>query len=166
MRPTVRRVLSDEGPSLRDIRLAALQESPWAFGSSYEAEAGRSDADWTDRARLGAAGIDRVTFFALLDHRVVGLIGGYRPENDGSLVELVSMWTSPDARRTGVARALVHAVIGWAADVAAKTVSLWVTRSNEPAHRLYESMGFRETGDYQPLPSDPCKDEIRMTLAL
>jgi GNAT superfamily N-acetyltransferase len=160
---TVRRVFSDEGEALRAIRLAALEESPSAFGSSYEAEARRTDAEWTDRARLGAAGADRVTFFALVDNHVVGLVGGFRPEADGSLVELVSMWTSPEARRTGVARALAAAVIGWATDVAATTVCLWVTRGNGPAHTLYESMGFRETGEYQPLPSDPCKHEIRMT---
>jgi hypothetical protein len=32
--------------------------------------------------------------------------------------------------------------------------------------RLYEATGFRLTGDYQPLPSDPCKDELRMRRAL
>jgi hypothetical protein len=41
-----------------------------------------------------------------------------------------------------------------------------VTRGNAPAHGLYQSMGFRETGGYQPLPSDPCKDEVRMALCL
>ena len=48
----------------------------------------------------------------------------------------------------------------------AERVELWVTRGNDPARHLYESMGFVETGDHQPLPSDPCKDEIRMVLAL
>ena len=45
-------------------------------------------------------------------------------------------------------------------------MGLWVTRGNAPAQLLYESMGFRETGEYQPLPSDPCADEIRMILHL
>jgi hypothetical protein len=43
---------------------------------------------------------------------------------------------------------------------------LWVTRGNEPAQRLYQSIGFRVTGEHQPLPSDPCKDEVRMVLGL
>jgi hypothetical protein len=37
---------------------------------------------------------------------------------------------------------------------------------NAPAPGLYESIGFYDTDDFQPLPSDPCKDEQRMSLAL
>ena len=166
MFPTVRRVRSDEADVLRGVRLAALKESPTAFGSTYEDESRRSDTDWADRARSGAQGVDRVTFFAVADGHVVGLVGGYRPEPNGSGAEFVSMWTSPEVRRTGVARALVSEVVGWAQEAAATTLHLWVTDGNEPAQRLYASMGFRETGERQPLPSDPRKDEICMTLAL
>jgi GNAT superfamily N-acetyltransferase len=164
--PTIRRVRRDEGPSLKAIRLAALKDSPFAFGSSYEAEAERTDDEWTARAQLGAEGVTRVTFFALLNDQVVGLVGGFRPDGDRLVVDLVSMWTSPRARRAGIGRALVHAVLGWARDVSATTVALWVTRGNAPAQRLYESMGFRETGESQPLPSDRSTDELRMTVDL
>jgi GNAT superfamily N-acetyltransferase len=163
---TVRRVLGHEGAMLREVRLAALKESPSAFGSSYEKEAGMTDADWAARARASAAGVDRVTFVAVAGDKLVGLLGGYRPDPSGPEVELVSMWTSPDARRAGVARVLVDAVLAWARETGATTLSLWVTRGNVPAQQLYESAGFRETGAHQPLPSDPCKDETRMTRAL
>lgn len=163
---TVRRVRADEGRALRDIRLAALQESPAAFGSTYDAEANRTDLEWTERAQRGAAGLDRITFFAIVNGQVVGLVGGYRPNSGGSSVELVSMWTTPAVRRIGVARALVGAVLEWARDVDATTLHLWVTRGNDPALRLYESMGFRQTGDSQPLPSDPARDELAMALDL
>jgi GNAT superfamily N-acetyltransferase len=163
---TVRRVRADEGRTLRDVRLAALKESPAAFGSTYEAEAARPDAEWSERAERGAAGIERVTFFAFVDDHVVGLVGGYRPDARGSTVDLVSMWTAPVARRTGVARALVTAVLDWATALSAATVQLWVTRGNEPALALYESMGFRQTGEFQPLPSDPTRDELAMTREL
>ncbi len=43
---------------------------------------------------------------------------------------------------------------------------LWVTTGNEAAEGLYQSMGFEQTGDHQPLPSDPDKDETRMTRAV
>ena len=58
--------------------------------------------------------------------------------------------------------ALVRAVLAWAAGNGATEVGLWVTRGNEPAIRLYERAGFTPTGAYQPLASDPCKDELRM----
>jgi GNAT superfamily N-acetyltransferase len=163
---TVRRVRADEGRALRDVRLTALQESPSAFGSTFDAEASRADLEWTERAQRAAAGPDRVTFFAVLDGRIVGLVGGYRPDARGSIVELVSMWTAPAARRTGVARELVAAVVEWARATSATTVHLWVTRGNEPALRLYEATGFRLTGGSQPLPSDPAKDELAMVLDL
>ncbi len=166
MFPTVRRIRSDEAEVLRAVRLAALEESPTAFGSSFTDEVTRTGADWLERARLGALGVDRVTFFAVVDGDVVGLGGGYRSDPNGSDVELVSMWTSPGARRSGAGRALVSVVIEWAREVPATQLCLWVTRGNEPAQRLYESMGFHTTGDHQPLPSDPCKDEIRMALVL
>jgi GNAT superfamily N-acetyltransferase len=69
-------------------------------------------------------------------------------------------------RGSGVAAELVEAVLGWAADCGARTIALWVTKGNVRAQRFYERMGFTLTGDTQPLPSDPCKDELRMVRKL
>ena len=159
----VRRMRADEWERYRAVRLAALLDAPSAFGSSYGAEADRPDAEWMARADSGARGDERATFFAIDDESgdevVVGLVGGY-VEVDGS-VDLVSMWTSPAARRQSVGRLLVRAVVEWAGD---RPLSLWVTRGNDAAHGLYTAMGFVESGEHQPLPSDPCKDETRMVL--
>src|SRR5213075_3335252 len=128
--------------TLKRVRLAALLDTPSAFGSTHADEAGRSDGEWQERAVAGADGRDRVTFFAVDDDgTVLGLAGGYRPDGDLGAVELVSMWTAPDARRRGVGSALVRAVLDWA-DERVDAVSLWVTRGNDPAHSLYERMGF------------------------
>ena len=166
MPASVCRISNDEGDVLRRSRLAALKESPSAFGSSYEAEAQQTAEEWSERARAGATGSVRSTFFALVDDRVVGLVGGYRSDPEDTTVQLVSMWCAPEVRRTGVSRALMTAVIDWAAATSASSVDLWVTIGNQPAFALYKSFGFHETGDHQPLPSDPSKDEIRMRLPL
>ena len=76
------------------------------------------------------------------------------------------MWVSPTHRRARTASELVDAVVRWAVETGAPTVELWVTRGNDAAVGLYEAAGFRLTGDHQPLPSDPCKDELRMRRAL
>ncbi len=162
----IRRITPADGPDLQAVRLAALADTPSAFGSTFAEEAARSDAEWSDRALWASAGIERITLLARLDERTIGIAGGYREEIGSTEVELVSMWTAPEVRRSGVGRLLVGAVIDWAADTGAVSVGLWVTRGNAPAQLLYESMGFRETGEYQPLPSDPCADEIRMILRL
>ena len=94
-------------------RLAALKESRFAFGSSYDAEANRTDDEWTAWARAGEAGVDRITFFALVSDEIVGLVGGFRPDSDGFVVELVSMWASPEANmRAWSPRSSVRSSIG------------------------------------------------------
>jgi ribosomal protein S18 acetylase RimI-like enzyme len=162
----ISRITPDDGPELRAVRLTALADAPFAFGATLAEEAARSDAEWSDRARWGAAGAERITVLARWEQRVVGIAGGYREQAGADEVHLVSMWTAPEARRSGLGRRLVNAVIDWAADTGASAVGLWVTRGNAPAQLLYESMGFVETGEYQPLPSDPCADELRMILQL
>ncbi len=115
---------------------------------------------------LGAAGERSVTFFAIVDESVVGLVSAYRADPAERSTELVSMWVSPTYRRAGVAVELVTAVVDWAHQTGMATVELWVARGNDAAVRLYGTAGFRLTGDQQPLPSDPCKDEVRMRLRL
>jgi ribosomal-protein-alanine N-acetyltransferase len=120
------------------------------------------DESWEARAVRGAAGERSVTFFAEVAGAIVGLVTAYQPEVAGRSVDLVSMSVSPAQRRAGIAAELVDAVVNWARETGATTVELWVTRGNDAAVRLYETTGFRLTGNHQPLPSDPCKDELRM----
>lgn len=159
---TVRRIRADEHAALRAVRLAALRDSPPAFGSTYQAEAAHPTQHWAERARHSSAGDESATFFATVDERIVGLVGAYRPSRAEAVVELVSMWIAPDIRRSGAARQLVDAVLEWARVGSAASVELWVTQGNDPALELYRCAGFRETGDHRALPSHPCKDEVRM----
>jgi GNAT superfamily N-acetyltransferase len=158
MAAVVRQIRHSEVETLKRVRLAALADSPSAFGSTFEAEAERPDDFWEERARQGADAVDRITFFAFLNDEAVGLVGGLLlPE--AAVVELVSMWIAPTARRSGVARSLAVAVVQWARLVSANAVELWVTVGNVPARRLYESIGFcwhllTNDCDYQDLGGD------------
>ena len=156
----VRRIAADEWPSFKSVRLAALAESPAAFGSTLEREVAFGDDVWQERARVAAAADERSLFLAWSDGEPVGIVGGMR--DDRGHVELVAMWVSPSVRGQSVGQRLVSAVLEFARAVGASRVELWVVRGNDPAQRLYETMGFTVTGDHQPLPHDPCKDEIRM----
>ncbi|MGH3167823.1 MAG: GNAT family N-acetyltransferase [Trebonia sp.] len=156
----VREVGPDEWETLREIRLAALKEAPYAFGSSYEREAPFTEERW--RKRLTSR---TVTFFAELEATPLpaGIAGVY--EEDGA-ADLVSMWVRPAARGRGAADALVNAASDWAKAHGYDTLYLWVTESNAPARKLYERCGFTPTGESQPLPSDPSLPEIRMSRPL
>lgn len=65
MATVVRRVRADEGPLLESVRLAALADSPSAFGSSYAAEADQPADRWAERATRSCGGAQR----HLLRHR-------------------------------------------------------------------------------------------------
>jgi GNAT superfamily N-acetyltransferase len=162
----VRRITTLDGMLLRRVRLEALEDAPSAFSSTFDLEAGRTDAEWVERAVAGSRGRDRATFFGMVDDQVVGLVGGFRPEAASTAVEMVSMWVAPDARRSGVGAALVDSVRAWAVEPDALSIWAGVMRGNDAAQRLYSSKGFAERGSIRPLASDASRSEIRMELSL
>jgi GNAT superfamily N-acetyltransferase len=153
----VRAIDASAWGTMRDVRLAALRDAPQAFGSSYQREIGFSREDWLARI---ARGVNFLAYAAEFGPAPAGLVGGFVPQP--GMAELVSMWVHPQARGLGVGRALVAAVVRWAADEAHCSVHLWVTETNEPARQLYERCGFTQTGERQPLLSHPEQAEIGM----
>jgi RimJ/RimL family protein N-acetyltransferase len=147
----------------RDIRLAALEDAPSAFASTWQKEAELTTSEWMERAQRSEDG-DTLTLVIAADEagRWVGLAGGYRPGDGGADAELISMWVAPDCRRRKVGPELVRAVLAWAESHQADRIGLWVNEANGPAIRLYEKAGFHPTGEVGKLPSDPAQQEIRM----
>lgn len=157
MAVTVRRIRPDDADLLKRVRLAALLDTPSAFARTHAEESGYPDEEWRRRAADWSSGDEGMTAFAELDGEIVGLVGGHRPTP--GTTELVSMWVDPAARGRGVGQALIDAVAAWSAG---EPIELWVTHGNDPAIALYERADFVVTDDVQPLPSDPCRNEIRM----
>jgi ribosomal protein S18 acetylase RimI-like enzyme len=156
----VREVCEDDWELMREVRLAALEEAPYAFSSTYAREITFGEPQW--RGRISERS---VTFFARTDplDSPAGLAGVY--VEDG-VADLVSMWVRPGLRGLGVGEALVEASATWAKAHDFRALFLWVTQSNAAALRLYEQCGFVATGERQPLPSNPAVAEIRMSRAL
>lgn len=158
----IRQIGRGDWAEFRDIRLTALTDSPHAFAVTAAEAASRSDADWEALVRERCASGVSTTWLAHDSAgRAVGMVAAFDDPATTNL-ELVSMWVAPEARGHGLARRLVDSVVTWAGERQAPTVGLWVTCGNDPAIRLYERCGFTVDGDYRPLPSDPCRDEIRM----
>jgi GNAT superfamily N-acetyltransferase len=151
--------LHDVGPddwkAWRELRLAALGEAPYAFGSQL--------ADWIDapeerwRQRLGEPGAYQV--IASIDGTPVGMAGGF-PDNDTA--ELVSMWVAPAGRGKGVGNALMQAVEDWARGTGAGTLELSVVPGNDPAHDLYLRHGYVDTDELGDLMADGVRRELVM----
>jgi GNAT superfamily N-acetyltransferase len=162
----VRRAGPDDWERWREIRLAALADSPAAFGSTLERELGFDEGFW--RERLGHP--DNHSFFAELDGQLVGIAAGYlRPDErgpDGVIAELVAMWVRPEVRGRGVAGALVEAVSKWAREQGRPELRLFVSGGNDAAERVYERVGFERNGFSQPMPRDPDRFEYEMSRQL
>jgi ribosomal protein S18 acetylase RimI-like enzyme len=154
----IRRLRTDEANALRTLRLRALADSPWAYGSSYARELEHGDDWWEARARQDGD----VLYVAADGDELVGMAGGFHPEPD--VVMVWGMWVAPGSRGRGLARALVEAVIGWARERGAATVKLEVTDTERarPAAALYRSLGFVPTGERETLDSDPSLETILM----
>jgi RimJ/RimL family protein N-acetyltransferase len=167
----VRRLRADEWERYREVRLAALRDAPYAFGSTWAEESTRPAERWQQRAAAGAAGVDSAGVIAEAlpsgsERRWVGLAGGYRPGEGAADAELVSMWVAPHVRGHRLAARLARSVIEWAAEPGAALVGLWVSDGNTAAMRAYRALGFAFTGERQPLPSNASAMERRMLLAL
>lgn len=142
---SIERISAAQGEALRDVRLRALREAPYAFGTRYEDALNEPPGDWTAVARASARGNSRAYFLALErdpDGQVttVGMVQARRRPPTDCL--LFSMWVAPEVRRLGVGRALVQAVADWGAAWGARRVVLWVTSVNDGAQRFYERIGF------------------------
>ncbi len=149
----VRSITPDEWPLWRAVRLAALGEAPYAFGSTLADWQG--DGDREDRWRGRLTDVDH-NLVALVDGRPVGQASGHRLE-PGFSAELISMWVDPARRGRGVGEALVEAVAGWARDDGAEQLLLDVKLDNDRAIAFYERVGFVDAGINE---DDP--DERRM----
>jgi GNAT superfamily N-acetyltransferase len=155
----IRRLRPDETDLLRDVRLRALQDTPWAYGSTYARELAYPPERWA----WFAAQEDSVIYVAVDGDSGVGMAGGFVPEP--GTVMLWGMWVAADARRHGLGRALVEAVVGWAGERGVDTVRLRVTDDERmaPAAALYRTLGFTPTGEREPLGSDPSLVTIILT---
>lgn len=122
--------------------------------------------EWETRTKRLATSAERAMFVADDGGELVGSAGVFLDPEDGRQPHLIAMWVAPGARRRGVGRALVEAVLGWARGAGEASVRLFVVDHNQAAARLYDAMGFRRTGRLIPLPRDPAVMEVEMRFDL
>lgn len=162
----IRRLLPMDAALFQALRLFALQETPRAFGSGYEEEAGLAistiETHLIEKSDQGIWG-------AFDGDELVGMLGLKR-ENMRKLSHKASLWgmvVAPAARNNGVARALLLQVLAVIQSVPEIIqVNLSVNATNVAAIKLYESEGFVVFG------REPCAlmvdgelhDELHMCL--
>lgn len=134
---------------LKRVRLAALLDTPTAFGVSYSTAANYSDEQWKERASS-----TRTEFWlAFKDHTPVGMIGA--AVSGTHRYNLIGMWIEPSARGSGVASRLVDAVKRRAIEKGHDRVFLDVSPDNTRAAHFYLKQGFSFINEWEPLESHP-----------
>jgi len=154
------RIGPGDGGRLREVRLAAIAESPGAYATTL-AEAGRRPAiRWDEVAEAGAAGSNQGIWFAEIGGFDAGMVSAYRTADD--VVTMTSLWAAPGFRGVGVAEALVAEVEGWAKASGGVVLRLWMVERNAHARRFYERLGFGATGEAIPYEPNPRLVECEM----
>jgi len=156
------RANNDTWHLVREIRLRSLSSDPSSFGQSWDRESAYDDQAWKRRVDEAA------WFLAVEDEQPVAVVASRHEEDSpANERELQAMWVSPSSRKSGIAHALAEAVFAWAKADGADTVTLYVGPTNAPARKLYESLGFTDTGDrWQVVEDDPDSSWIKMSRAV
>jgi GNAT superfamily N-acetyltransferase len=69
---------------------------------------------------------------------------GFPGENLAKRAWILNMYTEPEARRCGVAKRLLQAMLDWCRTTGFRTVSLHASPAGRP---LYEAVGFQSTNE-------------------
>ena len=145
----IRSTATEDWKLLRQVRLAALLDTPTAFGVSYQTAAAYTDEQWQVRASSTGTAF----WLAFEQDRPVGMIGA--AVSSAQRFNLIGMWVEPAARGSGVATQLVETVKARATSQGFDRVFLDVSPDNARASNFYLKQGFTFMDEWEPLESHP-----------
>ena len=146
---TLRWLTAADAAPFQALRLAALQEAPWAFGSSYAEEKDQSLQQVADRITPAAG---RGIIGAWVGDRADQLVGtlGLARKTSAKQSHQAVIWgvyVAPHQRGQGMAQAMLDQALQRAQQQdGLLQIHLGVTTSNTAALRMYEGAGFRIYG--------------------
>ncbi|WP_018157077.1 GNAT family N-acetyltransferase [Demetria terragena] len=160
---SVRALGDDDWQAYRDIRLAALEESPDAFAASHQREKQFDESFWRQRmsrsrrlvAELDGAPVGVVSVGDVVDEADVDQDG----DTSEAVAELFGLWVSPDLRGKGVAWKLVEAGVNQAREEKLDHVVYWVGIDNGRGVAFASSFGFRPTDSRRPMKAEAASDD-------
>lgn len=141
---TIRQLTVADAPAYRALRLSALADTPAAFGASHDDEAAQPLDGFA--ARITPQPPSRV-YGAFNGNALIGMAGflAYGGEKKRHIGLLWGVYVAPTGRGSGIAAALVGAVIAHARQHVL-VLHADVGVDNQQARRLYEKLGFRSYG--------------------
>jgi len=135
---------------LRALRLAALKDTPSAFGAKYEDEAEKPILDWQNRLK------NTNWCFVVADGVDVGLLAVDRAEKDrNSDCWLSSWWIHQDHRGSGIPKLMLNWLEQLCIEKKWEKIGLGVWPDNLRAISAYKKLGFTEAEKLLPSRSIP-----------
>ena len=135
---------------LRALRLAALKDTPDAFGAKYEDEAEKPILDWQNRLK------NTHWCFVVADGVDVGLLAVDRAEKDrNSDCWLSSWWIHQDHRGSGIPKLMLNWLEQLCIEKKWEKIGLGVWPDNLRAISAYKKLGFTEAEKLLPSRSIP-----------
>ena len=168
MKVHVRRVVEDDWPLLRDVRLEMLRDSPLAYLETLADAEPRTEAEWRFRSNRGSTGPTELALAAEDQQgpdRWVGYLACF-VDSPGQ-GHVVSVYVAPGQRGTGLAGRMLDGVVDWArGEAGLDRLHLFVHEHNPRAQAFYRRYGFTETGGTMPYDLAPGQVEIEMAMLL
>jgi GNAT superfamily N-acetyltransferase len=149
----VRLLSPNEWQVARKTRLAALRDAPESLLPMRPHESSWSERQWRSSWETGLWAV------AQAGGTIVGLA---RLAWGRAAAHVESVWTHPQHRGRGVASMLVRELLK--RNRRPGDVFVWVIDPNPVARRLYASLGFTPTGEWQRL-DDGGRIEVRLRLS-
>ena len=162
----IRELGRQEWALFRELRLRALAESPNSFARRFVDEKAQPDAHWIRLTESVTTPGGQTMLLAEENGRSFGLVFGLLDREHPETGHVGGMWVEPEGRRRGAGEALLRAVINWARSRKLEQLELQVTEGNQPAMRLYERIGFTDTGRREVHAANPNLRVIQMILTL
>ena len=135
---------------LRALRLAALKDTPAAFGAKYDDEVNKSISEWSDRLKNTA------WCFVVADGVDIGLLAVDRSEKDrNSDCWLSSWWIRDEFRGSGIPKLMLNWLEQLCIEKKWEKIGLGVWPDNLRAISAYKKLGFTEAEKLLPSRSIP-----------
>jgi ribosomal protein S18 acetylase RimI-like enzyme len=141
----IRLLESNHAAIYRNLRLEALQSHPEAFSSSYEEEKEIPLEIFESRLKEQHS----FTYGAFDNEQLIGVVTLVLEKKNKlkHRANIVAMYVDPQKRRFGIGKSLMLEAINKAKAIEGIVqIYLGVTSNNEPAKKLYYSLGFETYG--------------------
>src|SRR5215831_19701412 len=139
----------DDWQLLKRLRIAALSDTPDAFGPTAAHALAQPDSYW----QTWASRLDDARGFALfvlhVDHEPSGLVSATKDRQ--GVGHIGAMWIAPTARGLHLGSRLLDHGLAFLTEHGCRTIELSVTEGNDGPLALYRSRGFALTGAFEPL---------------